>query len=94
MGCWACNPYCGNCKPPLPKPRPCPSCQRLCFNPTEETCPNCYKQLTPYISPKVVKCSYSGLVCANPCNKHKIILPGGRVMPCKTNTPPAKRIKV
>lgn len=91
MGCWACNPYCGNCKPPKERPRQCPSCQKYCFNPEAKDCPRCGAELPLRVPPPVVKCHYSGLICANPCNKHKIdVSAKWHYMPCKHNTPPQK----
>ncbi len=86
--CWSCNPYCGFCKPPKPKPRQCSQCKAYNVNPDEKKCRKCGAELPPPVPPPVVQCLYSGMICANPCGKYKKPSPDGKVIPCKLNTPP------
>ena len=43
MGCMSCNPFCGKCRPPHPKPVVCKACGRLVMRGRYEkwVCPRC-----------------------------------------------------
>jgi hypothetical protein len=86
--CWSCNPYCGNCKPPKEKPRLCVKCHAANFDTSLTKCRKCGADLPARVPPPIVKCKYSGMICANPCGKHKKAPLDGRILPCKLNTPP------
>ncbi|MBP2652762.1 MAG: hypothetical protein H6Q73_331 [Firmicutes bacterium] len=81
--CWVCNPFCGKCKPPLRIIR-CPVCNAHNFA-NWKICKKCGAVLPERTA---VMCSYSGLPCVNPCDKHKISPKDGVQKPCKWNTPP------
>ncbi|NLP45011.1 MAG: hypothetical protein GX351_10355 [Peptococcaceae bacterium] len=86
--CWSCNPYCGNCKPPKPKPRQCLQCKAYTIDPERDYCRKCGAKLPDHVPPPIVKCEYSGMMCANPCGKYKKPSLDGKYTPCKLNTPP------
>jgi hypothetical protein len=91
MTCWVCNPYCGKCKPPMPKPLKCAVCGKHYLpDVNAKKCIKCGADLPEFepIKKVTVKCTYSGLLCANPCNRHKAIPEGGVTKPCLRNTPP------
>jgi hypothetical protein len=90
MSCWSCNPYCGNCKPPKPKPVKCPVCGKFNFldRMKGKNCIKCGEVLPEPPKPPVVDCLYSGLVCANPCGQYKKTTDDGTLYPCKLRTPP------
>lgn len=90
MACVVCNPYCGKCKPPKQKPVKCPACGKYNFlDLMEDTkCIRCRADLPIPPKPAIVKCLYSGLMCANPCKKHTKAYKDGSFMPCSNNTPP------
>lgn len=91
MGCWSCNPFCGRCKPPRARPVQCPDCQTYNspdFNQSNQ-CRKCGAELPVQAAvSRVVLCFYSGLLCANPCQKHTFVGKDGVVRPCRMNTPP------
>jgi hypothetical protein len=84
--CWVCNPYCGRCKPPQPKPRQCSECGAYQLDPQKEKCKKCGGILPAHKPPPIVNCGYSGLVCANPCGKARKSADEYQI--CKQNTPP------
>ncbi|QEM67008.1 hypothetical protein FO488_01770 [Geobacter sp. FeAm09] len=85
--CWSCNPYCGGCKPPKPKPFKCPTCNTYCF-PELKTCKRCGTVLPELPKPTPVMCLYIGKMCATPCNKHKkAVEKGAPIEACKYHTP-------
>ncbi len=66
--CWSCNPYCGGCKPPKPKPVKCPNCKMFNF-PELTHCKKCGILLPEPPKPVPSHCLYIGQMCANPCNR-------------------------
>lgn len=92
MGCWACNPYCGNCKPPKERPLKCLVCGTYNFDfEVRKECKKCGAVLPERIKPPTVMCLRSGLICCNPCNRYKIKLRDGKTVPCHQNTPPNQK---
>ncbi len=84
--CWSCNPYCGGCKPPKPKPIKCPHCHVYTF-PEKKFCKQCGVALPDLPAPQPVFCRYLGETCANPCNRHKKAPEEGIAAECKWHTP-------
>lgn len=85
--CWSCNPYCGGCKPPKPKPIKCPVCNTYCF-PELKYCKRCGTVLPELSKPEPVLCLYIGKVCATPCNKHKKPPQEGQANTCSWHSAP------
>jgi hypothetical protein len=85
--CWSCNPYCGGCKPPKPKPIKCPNCHIYCF-PEFTSCQRCGTPLPEPAQPVAAFCLHIGAVCAAPCNKHKKAPLEGQTDSCPWHTPP------
>lgn len=83
-----CNPYCGLCKPPKPRPRICPKCRTANFRPQDTNCKKCGEGLPAFIPPPVVLCNFCGLTCANPCGKSKQAVPDGGFQLCHLRTIP------
>ena len=94
-GCWICNPMCGRCRPPAYRSCTCAICGMLNIFPRQDVvrkeglfCKRCGADLASEVVPKVVRCKYSGLVCAYPCgnstSSHREF--GNAV--CEMNTPP------
>lgn len=97
-GCWICNPMCGRCRPPAYRSCTCAICGMLNIFPRQDVvrkeglfCKRCGADLASEVVPKVVRCKYSGLVCAYPCgnstSSHREF--GNAV--CEMNTPPDPR---
>lgn len=88
-GCGICNPFCGKCKPPMERGLICPSCGRYYFPEfmNELICKRCGKELPGREVRKAEFCNYSGLMCAKPCARHKVISKDGTYRLCKYNTP-------
>jgi len=84
--CWSCNPYCGGCKPPKPKPVKCPSCKTFTF-PEFTHCKKCGAKLPDLPKPVPVFCLYIGETCAVPCNRHKKTPDDGITGSCSCHTP-------
>ncbi|MBP2645810.1 MAG: hypothetical protein H6Q75_1250 [Firmicutes bacterium] len=87
--CWVCNPFCGKCKPPL-RIIKCSACKAHNFA-TEKVCKKCGAVLPELPERPPVLCAYSGLLCVNPCDKHKQAPVNGVQRPCRWNTPPKKK---
>ena len=94
-GCWICNPMCGKCQPAPLKSATCPECGTLNVFEREPIiagadllCKKCGFDLAPEVRPKVVKCNYSGYVCAYPCGNSRVPKHEHGDMPCERNTPP------
>lgn len=85
--CWSCNPYCGGCKPPKPKPIKCPGCKTFNFG-EEKNCKRCGAVLPEREPPPTVMCLYIGKLCANPCLRHKKPPGEGEKATCIWHTPP------
>ena len=84
--CWSCNPYCGGCKPPKPKPVKCPACNTFNF-PELGHCKRCGAVLPEPPKPQPVFCQNIGQMCANPCNRHKKPPQEGTSPTCNWHTP-------
>jgi len=84
--CWSCNPYCGGCKPPKPRPVRCPFCNVFNF-PDRTSCVRCAHTLPPVPRPSPVICLYIGESCANPCQRHKKPPAEGEDPYCLWHTP-------
>ena len=69
--CWSCNPFCGGCKPPKPRPIKCENCGTFNFDETE-TCRKCRQPLPERKKTEPVMCLYIGEMCADSCQRHKI----------------------
>ena len=87
-GCWICNPMCGKCQPAPLKSATCPECGTL--NVFEREPIIAGFDLAPEVRPKVVKCNYSGYVCAYPCGNSRVPKHEHGDMPCERNTPPSE----
>jgi len=87
--CWICNPSCGKCKPPIQIVK-CLACRAHNLA-NRKTCKKCGTALPERVEGPAVMCSHSGMMCTNPCNKHKIIPKDGVVMPCSWNTLPGRK---
>ncbi|HEY3423643.1 MAG TPA: hypothetical protein VGL27_02510 [Negativicutes bacterium] len=86
--CWVCNPSCGKCKPPIQIVK-CPGCG--VHNLADiRNCKKCRAVLPARVEQSTTMCLYSGMMCANPCNKHQEVTKDGVIMPCTWNTPPKK----
>ena len=95
-GCWICNPMCGKCQPAPLKSATCPDCgkvnvfERPAIMAGEDLlCAGCGLDLSAAVRPKVVRCNYSGLLCAYPCGKSTSPRHDYGDMPCERNTPPS-----
>ena len=95
-GCWICNPMCGKCQPAPMKAGKCPDCgETTVFQRADilagETlrCKRCGKDLTDMVRPEVVRCNYSGKLCAYPCGKSTSPRHDRGDQPCERNTPPS-----
>lgn len=89
--CWACNPFCGRCKPPKMRMVACPACRKEkayrkheLLAPGGAACASCGERIA--VSP--VLCKRSGLACAWPCKQHDEAMENAPVE-CPYNTPPA-----
>ena len=96
-GCWICNPMCGKCQPPPLKAGNFPDCgtttvfERKTVESKEPLlCKKCGKDLSELVRPKVVKCNYSGKLCAYPCGKSTSPRHDWGDQPCQRNTPPSE----
>lgn len=85
-----CNPYCGKCRPPLERPLVCPECETLNYPERGETefCKKCGARLPEREIRPVIRCSRSGLVCANPCGMNSVLPEDGGLAACTLVTPP------
>jgi len=90
--CWSCNPYCGGCKPPQPRPRKCEGCGKFNFDPQEKLCKKCGRPLPEIIPPAIVMCLYVGELCANPCRRHKNTPEDGKLKSCNYRTAPEQDV--
>jgi len=95
MCVWVCDPLCGRCKPPRQKALHCPGCGaynvfdiRIQVAPPARHCTGCGLDVTGLATPQTVECTYSGLLCANPCGRHARETEGERHRTCERNTPP------
>jgi hypothetical protein len=86
--CWSCNPYCGGCKPPKPKPRKCEGCGKYNFDPQDTLCRKCGHLLPEVIAPATVMCLYVNGLCANPCRRHLTAPEDGDTKTCNYRTVP------
>ncbi len=86
--CWTCNPYCGGCKPPKPKPIKCEHCGTYNFSELKN-CRKCRRPLPERQPPEPVMCLYIGEMCANPCQRHKKKPDNKHDSFCKWHTPVA-----
>lgn len=84
--CWSCNPYCGGCKPPKPKPVKCPGCKMYNF-PELTRCKRCGLPLPEPPKPVPLFCLYIGKICANPCLRHKKLPNEDSEAICNWHTP-------
>lgn len=89
--CWSCNPYCGGCKPPKPKPRKCSSCGKFNFNEKADKCEKCGAELPAIVPPATVMCLYVGQLCANPCRRHEKPPEDGVLKTCNFKTDPSEK---
>lgn len=89
MNCGVCRPYCSKCKPPMEKPLFCSHCGTYTFRlkAIDNKCKKCGSQLPKPVY-NIVKCLYSGMLCANPCGKSKKQRLDGIARKCLLNTPP------
>lgn len=95
-GCWICNPMCGKCQPATLKSGKCPQCSESAVFEREKIqskepllCKRCGFDLSDLVRPQVVRCNYSGLLCAYPCGKSRSPRHDYGDLPCKRNTPPS-----
>lgn len=82
MGCMSCNPFCGKCRPPHPKPVVCESCGKLVMRGRYEkwACPRCGVALPPR---ERLRCNWTGLLCDIPCMYNVRENPTGELHPCR-----------
>jgi hypothetical protein len=90
--CWVCNPSCGKCKPPIQIVK-CPGCGAHNLA-NSKNCKKCRSNLPEPVEQSAIRCQYSGMMCANPCNRHQGIPKDGVVRPCNRNTPPKKELSM
>lgn len=86
--CWACNPYCGGCKPPKERPRQCTECGAYNFDVNARKCRKCGAILPERIKPTPIFCLQTQTMCPNPCGKGKIMPRDGQKISCKWNPEP------
>lgn len=74
--CFVCNPTCGKCRPPLKKAGFCPSCAGITLFDQAEVlskkrllCGTCKLDITDYVRPEPLICTFCGLPCAYPCGR-------------------------
>lgn len=91
--CWACNPFCGRCKPPKMRVVVCPACSKEkafrkdeLLKPGGTACAGCGEPITI----EAVLCARSGLMCAWPCKRCDEPTAEGPVE-CPYNTPPSAK---
>ena len=96
-GCWICNPMCGKCQPAPMKAGKCPDCGTTTVFERPDIlagktllCKKCGKDLTGEVRPDVVRCNYSGKLCAYPCGKSRSPKHEYGDQPCERNTPPSQ----
>jgi hypothetical protein len=87
--CWSCNPYCGGCKPPKPKPVKCTQCKAVNF-PELIHCKRCGALLPEPPKPIPAFCLYTDQMCANPCGRRKKPPENGVIQTCALHTPMPK----
>lgn len=94
-GCGMCNPFCGKCKPPMERGLQCPQCGRYYFPEflQEMICKRCGAVLPERGERQPAFCNYSGMMCAKPCARHKVISRDGIYRPCAYNTPLGKNLQ-
>ena len=82
MGCMSCNPFCGKCRPPHPKPVVCKACGRLVMRGRYEkwVCPRCGAALPPR---ERFRCNWTGLLCDIPCMYNVRENPADALHPCR-----------
>lgn len=82
MGCMVCNPFCGKCRAPHPKPAHCATCDRLVMRARTESwvCPDCGNVLPP--RPRML-CNWSGIYCDIPCMYNLRENATGETHPCR-----------
>ena len=67
--CWICNPYCGKCRPPDPKPVTCAECGEFVMLERNDLwiCSRCGSDLPRR---KVYRCNWTGRECDIPCMRN------------------------
>ena len=82
MGCMSCNPFCGKCRPPHPKPVVCPSCGKLVMVGRYDAwvCPRCAGALPRR---ERLRCNWTGLWCDIPCMYNIRDNETGELHPCR-----------
>lgn len=88
-GCWVCNPFCGQCKPPVVRLQ-CPACGKYYFPEItyEKMCKKCGSDLPEYVARPAVWCAFIEQMCAKPCERHQVSPEDGGVRPCAFHTLP------
>lgn len=96
-GCWICNPMCGKCQPTAYKAGVCPYCKTMTMFGRREViaggplkCKKCGTDIREVVQPEVVRCNYSGKLCAYPCGKSTSPKHEHGDLPCERNTPPSQ----
>lgn len=75
--CWACNPYCGRCRPPKRRSVECPNCGELLTFDKQQSldgdvhvCYACDADVTALAHVQPLFCKKDGNWCAYPCGSH------------------------
>ena len=96
-GCCVCNPLCGKCQPAPFKSATCPQCNTInIFKQAQIVagdkllCKKCTTDLSEIVRPKVLRCAYSGKLCAYPCSRSVMAHPSAGYLPCERTTKPSK----
>lgn len=96
-GCWICNPLCGRCQPAPKKSGKCPACNTVTIFDKLDiiagkklACKKCGHDMSELVRPEVVRCQYSGLLCAYPCGKAVKSHSQFGYQACERNTPPSQ----
>lgn len=80
MPCYVCNPQCGRCRQPRPRPVRCSSCDSLVMvDHLGDPCPKCGGVLPEF---KSIHCLYTQRDCAVPCMRARTEHESGQAQIC------------
>lgn len=80
MPCYVCNPQCGRCRQPRPRPIRCSSCDSLVMvDHLGDPCPKCGGVLPGF---KSIACAYTQRDCVVPCMRATTPHESGEAQAC------------